>query len=292
MRSPLALTGNLGLVYLPQEATRIAVSLASGFRAPNIDDLAKVFESSTSQKQVVVPNADIKPEYTYNVDLSVQQKIGSVVTVDLTGYYTLFRNALVKAPYQLNGQDSILYNGVRSQVLANQNKNKATVYGLQAALTIQLGDAWRFYSSINFTKGTFETDKNKASTIYQKQSNGAYAQVQANVSSKPLDHIPPVFGKTSIQYTKAKWNTELFALYNGWKHLDQYNADGEDNAQYATADGMPGWVTLNWRASANLNKALMLQLGVENIFDRNYRYFASGFSAPGRNLIIALRASF
>lgn len=291
-QSPLALTGNLGLVYLPQEATRLAASLASGFRAPNIDDLAKVFESSTSSKQVVVPNADIKPEYTYNVDLSIQQKIGSAVTIDLTGYYTLFRNALVKAPYQLNGQDSILYDGVRSQVLANQNKNKATVYGLQAALTIQLGEAWRFYSSINFTKGTFETDASKTSAVYRKQPNGSYTLVQANVSSKPLDHIPPVFGKTSIQYTKSKWNTELFALYNGWKKLDQYNADGEDNAQYATADGMPGWFTLNWRASANINKLVMLQLGLENIFDRNYRYFASGFSAPGRNLIIALRASF
>lgn len=291
-QSPLALTGNLGLVYLPQEATRIAVSLASGFRAPNIDDLAKVFESSTAAKQVVVPNADIKPEYTYNIDVSIQQKIGSAVTVDVTGYYTLFRNALVKGPYKLNGQDSILYNGVNSQVLANQNKNKATVYGLQAALTIQLGEAWRFYSSINFTKGTFETDASKTSAVYRKQSNGSYALVQANVSSKPLDHIPPVFGKTTIQYTKSKWNTELFALYNGWKHLDQYNADGEDNAQYATADGMPGWFTLNWRASANINKALLLQLGIENIFDRNYRYFASGFSAPGRNLIIALRASF
>lgn len=291
-QSPIALTGNLGLVYLPRESTRVAVSLASGFRAPNIDDLAKVFESSTSAKQVVVPNADIKPEYTYNVDLSIQQKIGSAVTVDLTGYYTLFRNALVKAPYKLNGQDSIVYNGVNSQVLANQNKNKATVYGLQAALTIQLNEEWRIYSSINFTKGTFETDKTKPSFIYKKLSNGTYDRVEEYVSSKPLDHIPPVFGKTSVQYTKSKWNTELFALYNGWKHLDQFNADGEDNAQYATPDGMPGWFTLNWRASANLNKTLMLQLGVENIFDRNYRYFASGFSAPGRNLIIALRASF
>ena len=38
-----------------------------------------------------------------------------------------------------------------------------------------------------------------------------------------------------------------------------------------------------------LNNFLKLQAGVENIFDLNYRYFASGFSAPGRTFILSLR---
>ncbi len=287
-----ALTGNLGLVYLPQERTRIALSFATGFRAPNIDDLAKIFESSTASKQVVFPNPDIKPEYTYNTDLSISQQFSEKVKLELTGYYTLFRNALVKAPFRLNGQDSVVYNGVMSQVLANQNKNKAYVYGLNAAITIQFTPQLRLYSTLNYTRGRFETDDTKNSAVYQKQANGSYALVQAKVKRKPLDHIPPVFGKTSLRYESRKWNTELFALYNGWKKLDQYNADGEDNAQYATADGMPGWTTINWRGNLQLAKSLQLQLAVENIFDRNYRYFASGFSAPGRNFILALRANF
>ena len=80
-------------------------------------------------------------------------------------------------------------------------------------------------------------------------------------------------------------------MFNGWKKLKDYNPNGEDNGQYATADGMPAWFTLNWRASHPLGKYLLLQAGVENIFNRNYRYFASGFSAPGRNVIVALRAN-
>jgi hemoglobin/transferrin/lactoferrin receptor protein len=100
-----------------------------------------------------------------------------------------------------------------------------------------------------------------------------------------------VFGKTSISYQKDKVLAEIFALYNGWKKLDEYNADGEDNAQYATKDGMPGWVTFNLRTSYNF-KAVTLQVAIENIFDRNYRNFASGFSAPGRNFILAARVAF
>ncbi|HVG40839.1 MAG TPA: hypothetical protein VM888_04430, partial [Chitinophagaceae bacterium] len=70
-----------------------------------------------------------------------------------------------------------------------------------------------------------------------------------------------------------------------------YYISGEDNAQYATADGTPPWVTLNFKSTITIVKHLALQLGVENIADRNYRYFASGFSAPGRNFIVALRGT-
>jgi hemoglobin/transferrin/lactoferrin receptor protein len=287
------LTGNIGLVYLPVAGSKLSVNVASGFRAPNVDDLAKIFESATSPtiRQLVVPNPDIKPERTYNIDLGLSQNFGKNIRIEVSTFYTWFRNALVKAPFRLNGQDSVLYNGVLSQVLANTNANKAYLYGVSGAVYATIAKYITFSSQINFTRGRFETDDSKNSSVYEKQSNGSYALVSKKVSSKPLDHIPPVFGKTSISYQKDKVMAELFALYNGWKKLDQYNADGEDNAQYATADGMPGWVTVNLRTSYNL-KAVTLQFAIENIFDRNYRYFASGFSAPGRNFIIAARVDF
>jgi hemoglobin/transferrin/lactoferrin receptor protein len=287
-----AVTGNLGLIFHADEATKISVGLSSGFRSPNIDDLAKVFESSTASQQVIVPNANLKPEYTYNVDLGISRLIAEKVNVEVIGFYTWFRNAIVKAPFQLNGQDSIMYNGVQSQVLASQNMNNAFVTGLTATVSTDLGTHFSLLSTLTLTKGRFNTDDSKTSAVYQKQPDGSYALVQAYVSSKPLDHIPPVFGRTSLQYRQPKWNLEAFAQYNGWKRLNQYNADGEDNAQYATSDGMPGWITYNLRGQVSLHPQLQLQLALENITDRNYRYFASGFSAPGRNLVIAVRAHF
>jgi hemoglobin/transferrin/lactoferrin receptor protein len=157
---------------------------------------------------------------------------------------------------------------------------------------VNITQQFSLYSTINYTKGEFETDASKKSAVFQQQTNGSYLLLLANVSKKPLDHVPPVFGKTSLQYAGKTWSAEFFALYNGWKKLDKYNADGEDNAQYATADGMPGWATLNIRGSINIKQVAQLQLGVENLLDRNYRYFASGFSAPGRNFIAALRVNF
>lgn len=291
-QNSFAVTGNIGIVYNPIQSTTLKTSVASGFRAPNIDDLAKIFESSPAARQVVVPNADMKPEYTYNFDLSINQRIANRISVELTVFYTLFRNAIVKAPFKLNGQDSIEYNGVKSQVLANQNVNKANLYGFSFGINADIYKGLSFNSTLSLTKGSFKTDASKTSAVYEKQNNGTYALVNRNVSSKPLDHIPPLMGKTTLSYRHNIFNTEFYLLYNGWKHLNQYNADGEDNAQYATADGIPSWMTVNWKGNVTITKCLQVQLGVENILDRNYRYFASGFSAGGRSLLIALRASW
>lgn len=287
-----AVTGNLGVIFSPTKRTELKAALSSGFRVPNIDDLSKVFESNTAARQVVIPNADLKPEYTYNIDLSITQQILRDFSFEVTGFYSLFRNAIIKAPFKLNGQDTINYNGIRSQVLASQNVNNANLFGFNVNMTAVILEKLSFNSTLSFTYGSYSTDATKQSSVFEKQTNGSYAIVKRNVSSRPLDHIPPVIGKTSISYHHKKINAEIYTLYNGWKSLNKYNSDGEDNAQYATPHGMPAWVTLNAKGSLFIKKHFQLQLGVENILDRNYRSFASGFSAGGRNFIFALRTTW
>jgi hemoglobin/transferrin/lactoferrin receptor protein len=266
----LAVTGNLGIVYLPSSKTRISLSLASGFRAPNIDDLVKVFDFSIARR-VYVPNAEVEPEYTYNADLTFSRQIAKIIRLEVTGFFTYFSNAIVGAPFSLNGQDSILYNGVISAVYANQNLNKGRTYGFSANMKIDFTTSLSLISTATYTKGRLE---------------------KFGIGEIPQDHIPPFFGKTSISFQKQRFSTEFFALYNGWKKIKDYNPDGEDNQQYATPDGMPSWLTLNWRGTINICKPVQLQFGIENILDRNYRYFASGFSAAGRNFYIALRTNW
>ncbi|MGZ8537294.1 MAG: TonB-dependent receptor plug domain-containing protein, partial [Flavisolibacter sp.] len=131
-----AITGNLGLVYMSTTGLRINGGFSSGFRTPNIDDLARIFESNTASRQLVIPNPDIKPEYTFNFDLGIRQTIAEKIHLELTGFYTLFRNAIALAPFQLNGQDSVNYNGAISKVFANQNVNRAFIYGFNAGASI------------------------------------------------------------------------------------------------------------------------------------------------------------
>ncbi|HET6723776.1 MAG TPA: TonB-dependent receptor, partial [Chitinophagaceae bacterium] len=171
-QNAFAVTGNLGLVYLPTENFRLTVGLSSGFRNPNIDDLARVFESSTALHRVIVPNPDIEPEYTYNLDLGITQRITGKIKFDVTGFYTLFRNAIGLAPYKLNGEDSILYNGVTSAVYANRNVKEAYTYGFNTNITVDFTKQLSFFGTVTYTYGRF------------KNPDG---------TKTPQDHIPPVF---------------------------------------------------------------------------------------------------
>ncbi len=263
-----ALNGNIGFVLMPGKEWYLNVIGSTGFRAPNVDDMAKVFEST--QGRVVVPNEDLKPEYTYNIDIGISKTILKTVKVSTTGFYTLYRDAIVTKPATFNGADSIIYNGEMSQVVSSQNEQNAYLYGLSSAIEINLSSKAKLSSSLNYT----------------------YARIATDSADYPLDHIPPVYGKTSLSYESKKFTGEFFVLYNGWKRLRNYNLAGEDNITYATENGNPAWYTLNVRAGYSVCKNLTVQAALENILDYNYRVFASGIGGAGRNFIITLRGNF
>lgn len=262
-----AITGNLGLVYASPKEFRLAFLLNSGFRSPNVDDLTKVFDTKTGY--VVVPNKDLKPEYTYNAEINFN-KYSEHFNFGGSLFYTWFRNAIVVDKFKFNNQDSILYQGVRSAVFAPQNKAQAYVLGFSVNATYKVDQQNSFDAVYTYTKGTY---------------------TNAGISM-PLDHIPPTFGRIGFKHEGKIWVAECYSLFNGWKKIADYNPNGEDNQQYATVDGMPSWYTINIRGQINLGNNLSAQLQVENLQDRNYRYFASGISAPGRNFIFSLKASF
>lgn len=263
-----ALSGNLGLVYLPGKGFRIAALGSTGFRAPNVDDLTKIFDSAPGT--VVLPNPDLKPESTINAELTISKTFNRGFTIEANGYYTWMRNQLSVGPSTFNGQDSIVYDGTLSAVRTIQNNSKAFIYGGYFAVRGDITSYLAASAAINYT----------------------YGRVDLAGSTAPLDHVAPLFGRVGIMLNLKKFQAEVYTLFNGKKKLEDYSSSGEDNLQYATADGMPAWYTLNLRAAYQFNKTLQLQAALENILDRNYRVFASGISAPGRNLMLTLRASF
>lgn len=259
-------SGSLGLIYNPGKNWRLALSAATGFRSPNVDDLGKVFDSAPGL--LIVPNTNIKPEYTYNIDLNIGKTFWNKLQVELVGWYTYYTNAITVRPFQLNGADSVLYDGTMSRVVANQNVNKANMAGAGFNLSFDANEHLSFRQSFNYTYGAIIDSINT-----------------------PVDHIAPAFGRSSVTVKGKRYQTEFFALYNAWKKLKNYSSSGEDNLQYATAQGMPAWFTLNFRASVQLAKQVQLQAGIENILDHRYRTFSSGVSGAGRNVYVTLRLS-
>ncbi len=267
-----ALTGNAGVVYKVTSTLSLNAVVSSGFRSPNVDDYGKVFEKNGN---VVVPNNMLTPEYAYNseigftkrFEISQGNKKREIIRLQGVVYQTWLTNAIVRQDYSLLGQDSMFFDGEMAKIQTNRNAEQAHVYGANASLRVFLTKALVLNSAITYTKG-------------RDVSN-----------SRPLSHIPPLYGRTSIGFDKSRFNVQGIVVYNAWKRIDEYGAGTTDNPSEATELGTPSWYVINLKGGYLLNDQIRVQLELENILDHHYKPFSSGISGPGRNFIFTVRIS-
>lgn len=262
-----ALTGSIA-ADIPLGPTVSSISsLSSGFRHPNIDDAAKVREKGG---YVLVPNDSLNAEYLYSLDESITWRHpSSGLSVSIAGFVSLWTEIITPVNSTLDGLDSLEIDGEFSRVQRNENSGNAIIRGSTFEVNYPIMENINFKSSLNFTKGYLLASDNP-----------------------PLAHMPPTFGKTSLEYSNKNWSLEAYALYSGEKNIDDYGPGSTDNIQEALENGTPSWWTLNLESHIIFNEHLHAQLGVSNIFDLHYKSFASGISAPGRGAYITLHAIF
>ncbi|MDZ7935718.1 MAG: TonB-dependent receptor [Emticicia sp.] len=125
----------------------------------------------------MLPNPSIKPEYTYNYEVSINQQFGEILTIEATYFYTQFKNAIItRLPFVLNGQNIVDFLEAKSAVFASQNVREAQINGWNIAIYAKITPDLFFLSTLNNTKGKIKDNKNT-----------------------PLDHIPPMFGRTALK---------------------------------------------------------------------------------------------
>lgn len=257
-----ALVWMTGLNY-QKDGLQIKLLGGSSFRAPNVDDLAKV---RVKTDEITVPNPALKPEKTNNVELNVSYRMKKF-KIGASAFYSRIEDIVIRrnfslpdgSPIYVDGQDTL-------NVTANVNANTGNVKGLAFWIDIDLTNNISFLANTNYTHGE---------TISQS----------SEVS--PLDHIPPLYGKVQLAYKGNKIDTRIVLNYNSEKPIDLYGGSA-DNPEYALPTGTPSWNIFSLYSNYEVTKNWTVQAALENIFDLHYRPFASGVSAPGRNLIFSI----
>ncbi|MCF6361682.1 MAG: TonB-dependent receptor, partial [Cyclobacteriaceae bacterium] len=260
-----AANGSIGLVWKLSNELNIKSSISSGFRAPNVDDIGKIFDSEPGN--VVVPNEDLKPEFSYSGELTITGKVNYELEYSFTGFYTRLVDAMVRRDFTFNGQDSIWYDDELSNVQALVNAGKAYIGGVSG--------------SLKYTKGGFIV----ASTL-------TYTNGKDLIDDVPLRHTAPLFGQTTVTY---KWHSSTIMFtqqYNGAKSINQLSPSELNKPHIYSPDGSPAWTVSTINMQYDFGKSFIINAGVENIFDVHYRPYSSGISAPGRNFIMSLKVSF
>ena len=262
-----SLNGSAGAVWRPGKVWQFNIHIATAFRAPNIDDIAKVFDSEPGR--VILPNPALRPEDAFNAELGVTRSFSSIIRIGATGYLTQLRHVMVRKDFQLNGRDSIFYDGVLSRVQALQNGGPARIYGLEFKIEAALFRGLNWTSSFNWQRG-YEIDNTTESKVY-------------------LRHVPPAFGASHLIYRYRHFKGQIFSRFSAAMPAERMppSERAKPHIYALNEEGRPwspAWWTLNFRLSWYPDEHARIGFSIENMLNKRYRPYSSGIAAPGRNL--------
>ena len=253
--------GSVSIKHEPNKTSQLIYSFYTGFRNPNTDEIGKLF--SKNDMFVIVPNANLKPEKSKNIEISFNKKLFSNITLGINTYITKIDDAIERGLGDLNGDTMITYDGEEMRIQMNKNISKAIIKGVSFNIEYKYQKHLTIHTNFSVLKGE-------------------------NDFKEPLAHIPPLKSSLNIDYFYNKHSFNFCILYNSKKLAEEYDLAGVDNLEEATIDGSPSWYTLNILYRNQFAKDFSLSFGVENILDIHYKPFASGIAASGRNFTLSL----
>ena len=269
-----ALTGSIGLVYRPTPSLLVRGNLGTAFRSPNVDDMGKIFDNEPGT--ITIPNPNLKSEYAYNADAGIVKLFGDRFKFEISAYFTQLNNALVRRNFQLNGSDSMLFQGELSQIQAIQNAALAQVFGYHIGWELKWTKKLYWKTDFNFQEG------------YEELDNG---------SISPSRHAAPFFGQSRIRYQTSKFTGEINARFQGEQSFDELAFEERGKTEIYAKDAAgnpysPSWYILNLKVQYQISDWLRINTGIENITDQRYRPYSAGLSGAGRNLYTSIKIIF
>ena len=262
-----ALTGSSTLRWHSRSRWGIHTVLASAFRNPNVDDVGKI---RAKDGLALMPTDGLLPERMYSAEIGGHWRTRNG---RFQSNASAFSTALVDAIQPRDSvltlsdgslQETLIVEGDTNAIQLNANIGRANIRGLQFKAVYAPSKAWRMWATLNVTHG-------------------------ANAEGAPLSHIPPVFGLASIRRSWEWFTLEGQWRWSGKKQRADYGPGTTDNAAEATPMGTPAWSTLGLDMEARITERSTLNIGLHNVLDRHYKVFASGISAPGRDVRIGWR---
>ncbi|MBI4719913.1 MAG: TonB-dependent receptor [Chitinivibrionia bacterium] len=262
-------TASLGLLYALTPNFHGVVNVARGFRAPNLDDTT-VLEKVTNEG-IDVPSPGLEPEKSVNSEIGVKAEF-STAGGSLFYFYNDLRDLIERGPGIYNGQTYLDENGNGAEdpgeaVRQKFNIGEAYIQGVEAEGWYQVTPGWSLRGNLSWIYG------------------------QDRENREPLSRIPPVMGSAGLRWkaVSGRYWGEYDARFAG----EQDRLSSRDRTDpRIDLEGTPGWTTHGLQGGADFRRLGKVTLGVENIFNRDYRIHGSGIDAPGIHFTAGYTVTF
>lgn len=242
--APSAFIGNAAVMYRLSGRHHIYGNYSEGFRAPNIDDLGSL---GIVDFRYEVPAYDLQPEKSANLEVGYRFQ-SRRLTTNVAAYYLSLRDLITR---QAKGGETI--DGY--QVYQKYNSERAFVKGAEVKID------WEVVRYI-YARGAV-----------------AYTYGKNQTKEEPLRRIPPLNGAVGAGFHKNHWYADAEFLF-AFKQSRLAEGDKKDNR--IPVGGSPGWQVINMYVGYEKNM-VYCSLGLQNIFNADYRLHGSGINGVGRS---------
>lgn len=272
-----ALTASLQLARSLSERLRVTGTLAQGFRAPHLDDLAR---NATIFGGTELANPDLDPETSLSGEIALDYR-GPVWSGSLAVYQASLSDFIGRVLVDAGDPGT-----TGDETYLRENVGTVEFFGVEAQLRRSLGanSPWAIGGGVSYTRG-----RQYDHTINPATGNADFNDV-------PARRIPPLNGELALYYSAIEGEPKLawgeFALVMAAEQDDLHPEDLSDPR--IDPDGTAGWATLNVDVGGPLGSSTWSSwsAGVHNLLDKEYRVHGSGVDSPGINLVVGLKWSF
>lgn len=269
-----AVSPKLGVLFRATPQWSVYGNYASGFKAPNAFQVNNFFENTISGYKTI-PNPNLKPEKSRNVELGLRGRTG-VLSFDVAAFTGDYKD-LIENDRQVGG-------------VFGSRTNPAT------------------FQSVNIGRARISGFEIKGELDFTDNGNGfsvpfAYGQTRGRdrTSNRPLNSIDPRKASVGIKYQAAVWNLSLSAVNHSRKKWSDIDAtEVTTGTQFQT----PAATTFDLSAQWRIRKDLRLNALVTNLTNKRYWMWSDvrgltsastlrdAYTQPGRAFNVSLVADF
>jgi outer membrane receptor protein involved in Fe transport len=253
------LTGSASVVYELTKHLHLSGSVAEGFRAPALDDLAVFGEFNAG---IEVPNPGLGPETLLDYEATLKALYPKLWT-SFTVFESRLDGLIARAPGTFEGSPT--FRG--EPVFTRQNLDAAKISGAELDFGFWPADRLSLTLSLATTRGSDST------------------------TGDPLSRIPPTFGRFEAR-GYLPWRGAWLTVFGDFA-TDQDRLSAGDLADTRIPPGgTPGFVVVSAGGGFGSPERLQLSLILHNLGDVDYRFHGSGINGPGRSVRALVTASW
>jgi len=270
-----AVSPKLGVLFRATPQWSVYGNYASGFKAPNAFQVNNFFENTISGYRTI-PNPNLKPEKSQNVELGVRGRTG-VLNFDVAAFSGNYKD-LIENDRQVGG---VFGSRVNPATFQSVNIGRARISGFEVKGELDFTDNGHGFS-VPFAWGQ---------TRGRDRSN-----------NRPLNSIDPRKLNLGLAYKAPAWSVRLDAVHHAAKKRSDVDAAEitTGGVQFLT----PSATTLDLSAQWRINRDLRLNASITNLTNKRYWMWSDvrgltstalirdAYTQPGRSFNVSLVADF